>query len=86
MFKKFCSLLLFTWYIVLGFCLTAISLREALKRKIGLKFGEKNVSEDWEKKAKFGILKLIDFLKGELLLDSDMFIKAKNTFPCAHFK
>jgi hypothetical protein len=60
-------------------CLSAISLRESLKRKIVPKFGEKNISEDWEKKAKVGILRLIDFLKGELLLDSDMFIEAKNT-------
>jgi hypothetical protein len=60
-------------------CLSAISLKESLKRKIVPRFGEKNVSEDWEKKAKIGILRLIDFLKGELFLDSDMFIEAQNT-------
>jgi hypothetical protein len=60
-------------------CLSAISFKESLKRKIVPRFGEKNVSEDWEKKAKVGILRLIDFLKGELFLDSDIFIKAQNT-------
>jgi len=60
-------------------CLSAISFKESLKRKIVPRFGEKNVSEDWEKKAKVGILRLIDFLKGELFLDSDMFIEAQNT-------
>ena len=60
-------------------CLSAISLKESLKRKLVPKFGEKNVSEDWEKKVKVGILRLIDFLKGELFLDSDMFIEAQNT-------
>jgi uncharacterized protein with ParB-like and HNH nuclease domain len=60
-------------------CLSAISLKKSLKRKIVPEFGRKDVSEDWEKKAKIGILRLIDFLKGEILLDSDMFIEAKNT-------
>jgi len=59
-------------------CLSAISFKESLKRKIVPRFGDKNVSEDWDK-VKDGISRLIDFLKGELLLDSDMFIEAQNT-------
>jgi uncharacterized protein with ParB-like and HNH nuclease domain len=60
-------------------CLSAISFKQPLKRKMVPEFGKKNVSEDWEKKAKVGIRRLIDFLKGELFLDSDMFIEAQNT-------
>jgi len=41
-------------------------------------FGSKNVLEDWTT-VKTGILRLIDFLKGELHLESDMFIEAQNT-------
>lgn len=59
-------------------CLSSISFGQSLKKKIVPKFGSKNVLENWNM-AKTGILRLIDFLKGELHLESDMFIEAQNT-------
>ena len=59
-------------------CLSPISFGQSLKKKIVSRFGDKNVLSDW-KKAKLGILRLIDLLKGELHLESDMFIEAQNT-------
>jgi len=59
-------------------CLSPISLGKSIKKKIVPAFGEKNVESDWEK-TKEGILRLIDFLKGELNLHSARFIEAENT-------
>lgn len=59
-------------------CLSPISFGQPLEKRIVSWFGNKNVLEDWNI-TKTGILRLIDFLKGELHLESDTFIEAKNT-------
>lgn len=59
-------------------CLSVITFNKSLREKNVSQFGTKNVKDEWETTKK-GILRLIDFLKGELKLESEMFIWAQNT-------
>jgi hypothetical protein len=59
-------------------CLSTISLKQALTKKLIRSFESKNIKDDWEK-TKSGIEKTIDFLKTTLYLSSNLFLEAENT-------
>lgn len=59
-------------------CLSAVSLQKSITKERVEDFEGGEVKEDWEKTEE-GIRRLIDFLKSELRLESNNFIKAENT-------
>lgn len=59
-------------------CLSAVSLKQSLTKKVIKSFDANNVVDDW-KKTKNGIEKTIDFLKTPLSLGSNIFLEAENT-------
>lgn len=59
-------------------CLSAISLKQGLTKKLIRSFKEENIINDW-KITKNGIEKTIDFLKTTLNLSSNIFLEAENS-------
>lgn len=59
-------------------CLSAISLKQSLTKKLIRSFKTETIREDWET-TKSGIEKTIDFLKTTLNLSSNLFLEAENT-------
>ena len=60
-------------------CLSAVSLKQSLTKKLIRSFKAETIKEDWEI-TKSGIEKTIDFLKTTLNLSSNLFLEAENTF------
>jgi len=58
-------------------CLSAVSLKQSLTKKLIKSFDAETIREDWEK-TKNGIEKTIDFLKTTLNLSSNIFLEAEN--------
>ena len=59
-------------------CLSAVSLKQSLRKKLVKSFKVKTIHDDWEK-TKSGIEKTIDCLKTTLSLSSNMFLEAQNS-------
>lgn len=59
-------------------CLSAVSLKQSLTKKLIRSFKAETIKEDWEI-TKTGIEKAIDFLKTTLNLGSNLFLEAENT-------
>lgn len=59
-------------------CLSAVSLKQSLTKKLIKSFDPETIQEDWAK-TKNGIEKTIEFLKTTLNLGSNLFLEAENT-------
>ena len=59
-------------------CLSAVSLKQSLTKKLIRSFKAETIKEDWEI-TRNGIEKTIDFLKTTLNLNSNLFLEAENT-------
>lgn len=59
-------------------CLSAVSLKQSLTRKLIRSFNSETIKKDWEI-TKTGIENTIDFLKTTLHLNSNLFLDAENT-------
>lgn len=59
-------------------CLSAVSLKQSLRKKLVKSFNVETIQGDWEK-TKSGIEKTIDCLKTTLSLSSNIFLKAENS-------
>lgn len=59
-------------------CLSAVSLKQSLARKLIRSFNSETIKKDWEV-TKTGIENTIDFLKTTLNLNSNLFLDAENT-------
>ena len=59
-------------------CLSAVSLKQSLTKKLIRSFNSETIEKDWET-TKNGIEKTIDFLKTTLNLNSNLFLDAENT-------